>query len=83
MDLQNRYGWTALMQAAAYGHSGCVVLLLQRGADVSLLNGWNTSALVMASQGGYFGVVYSLINHGAQVRLLFQPVKYILCAVFI
>ena len=67
VDLQNRYGWTALMQAACYGHSGSVVLLLQRGANVHLTNDWGVSALVLASQGGHFGVVHTLINHGAKV----------------
>ena len=68
VDQQNRYGWTALMQASCYGHSGAVVLLLQRAADVQLCNAWKVSSLVLASQGGHFGIVHSLINHGAKVR---------------
>ena len=67
VDLQNRYGWTALMQASCYGHSGVVVLLLQRVADVQLCNNWKASSLVLASQGGHFGVVHTLLNHGAKV----------------
>lgn len=68
VDLQNRYGWTALMQACCYGHSGAVVFLLQRGVDVQLSNAWKVSSLVVASQGGHFGVVHTLINHGAKVK---------------
>lgn len=69
VDLQNRYGWTALMQACCYGHSGAVVLLLQKGANVQLCNNWKASSLVLASQGGHFGVVHTLLNHGAKVFL--------------
>lgn len=68
VNLQNRYGWTALMQACCYGHSGSVVQLLQREADVQFCNAWKASSLVVASQGGHFGVVHILINHGAKVR---------------
>ena len=69
IDQQNRYGWTALMQAACYGHSGAVVLLLQKGADPHLLNAWKTSSLVVAAQGGHFGVVHALLSNGAKVKL--------------
>ncbi len=67
IDRQSRYGWTPLMQAACYGHSECVVLLMQKGADPHLLNAWKTSALVLAAQGGHFGVVHALLSNGAKV----------------
>lgn len=70
IDAKNRYGWTALMQACCYGHSGAVVLLLERGADAQLQNAWSASSLVLASQGGHFGVVHTLINYGAKARPL-------------
>lgn len=76
IDLQNRYGWTALMQAACYGHSSAVLLLLQRGAELELKNSWKVSALVLASQGGHFGVTHTLINQGAGVR---EGVPWFLC----
>lgn len=69
IDAQNQYGWTALMQAACYGHSDCVQLLLQRGANLQLSNSWKVSCLVIASQGGHFGVVHTLINNGAKVGI--------------
>ena len=69
IDAQNQYGWTALMQAACYGHSDCVQLLLQRGADLHIKNSWKVSCLVIASQGGHFSVVHTLINHGAKVTM--------------
>lgn len=68
INLQNHYGWTALMQAASYGHLGSVVLLIQQGADLQVVNSWKASALVLASQGGHFGVVHTLINHGTKVK---------------
>ena len=56
------------MQAACYGHLNVVMLLLQRGANIKLVNKWGASALVGASQGGYFGVVHKLLNLGAEVN---------------
>ena len=67
IDRQNSYGWTALMQAASYGHTGSVLYLLQQGADTKLVNAWGVSALVLASQGGHFGVVNTLLSRGAMV----------------
>ena len=68
IDQQNVYGWTALMQAACYGHLNVVIPLIQRGADVNVKNTWGASALVGASQGGFFGVVHKLLNVGAEVN---------------
>ena len=67
IDQQNSYGWTALMQAASYGHSGCILHLLQRGASLHILNAWGASVLVVASQGGHFGIVHALLSRGAKV----------------
>ncbi len=67
IDKQNCYGWTALMQAASYGHMGCVLYLLQQGANMELLNAWGVSVLVLASQGGHFGIVNTLLSWGAKV----------------
>ncbi len=53
---QNVYGWTALMQAACYGHLPSVVLLLQNGANVNVRNSWGATALVGAAQGGFITV---------------------------
>lgn len=63
--MQNLYGWTALMQAACYGHLTCVMLLVQYKADVKLCNNWGASALVGAAQGG-FGTVVQVREHLVQ-----------------
>ncbi len=67
-DQQNIYGWTALMQAACYGHMNVVISLIQRGANVNIQNTWGASALVGASQGGFYGVVHKLLNVGAEAN---------------
>eukprot|EP00731_Ephydatia_muelleri_P026241 Em0018g341a len=67
-NAQNAYGWTALMQAACYGHLGSVLLLLQGGAEVNAKNCWGTTALVGAAQGGFSTIVQHLLTHGAAVN---------------
>ncbi|HIC10011.1 MAG TPA: ankyrin repeat domain-containing protein, partial [Campylobacterales bacterium] len=36
VDIQNNYGWTALMSASQNGHKEIVQLLVDNGADVNL-----------------------------------------------
>ncbi|MDQ7785419.1 MAG: ankyrin repeat domain-containing protein, partial [Desulfomonilaceae bacterium] len=44
---------TALMQAARYGHSGVVRVLLEHGADVNHRDGQGNTALSMALDFGH------------------------------
>ena len=44
---------TALMWAAAYGHTGTVKLLLGRGADAGARDNRGKTALAMAVEGGH------------------------------
>ena len=38
--MQNNHGWTALMQAAFFGHTECVKLLLEKEAGMRDRKGW-------------------------------------------
>lgn len=49
-------GWTALMAAAAEGHSEIAENLLQAGAEVNLSNAKGCTALIMAASNGSEGM---------------------------
>ncbi|MEM8557957.1 MAG: ankyrin repeat domain-containing protein [Bacteroidota bacterium] len=60
---------TPLQEAAQLGNEAIVRLLLERGADVNLLNARGHTALDIAAFGGYDGIVRLLHEeHGARVN---------------
>ena len=61
-------GLTALMWAAHHGHLQIVKELIQRGADIDLINDSGWTALLAASQQGFVKIVESLISAGANVN---------------
>jgi ankyrin repeat protein len=54
---------TALHYAAAIGHEEVVKLLLQRGADATIVSAWGATPLSSACEGGHLGVVQLLFDH--------------------
>ena len=62
VDIQDRYGWTALMNAAYQGHEGVVRLLLDRRANVDIQSSHGWTALMNAAYQGHEGVADLLIN---------------------
>ena len=52
VNIQTRYGNTALMLAAFNGHLSCVEYLLSRGADVKKRNSAGNTALMLAESSG-------------------------------
>ena len=58
-------GETALMISSNEGRLGCVLALLEEGADVDALDEWGNSALMMASAQGRRDCVQALLGAGA------------------
>ena len=69
LDLQDDYGWTALMYAIYHDPKGVPEFLIENGADLNLQNTNGMTALMFAASKGYIGIVKSLINNGAKTDL--------------
>jgi ankyrin repeat protein len=59
------YARTALMIAAAEGHSDVVQMLIEAGADIELLDEEGASALTLARDNGHLDVAAALVAAGA------------------
>ncbi len=58
------------MMASSKGHTACVELLLQHGANSNLIKDYyNETALMMASSKGHTACVELLLQHGANSNL--------------
>lgn len=69
LDYQNSLGQTALLLAAAAGHSDCVRLLLERGASVDVADSLGQSPLLLASRNNHLAAVTVLLDFQAKVSL--------------
>ena len=65
LDEPNAAGWTPLMYAAYYGHSGCVALLLHCGAAVSRSTAEGHTPLMLATRCGELEALALLLEVGA------------------
>lgn len=68
VNARNRYGMTALMKAAFFGHEPVVRVLLERGADPNLVRNDSFTALAIAAFFGHAETVNTLIEFGAQTE---------------
>lgn len=68
INARNRYGTTALMKAAFFGHEPVVRRLLERGADPNLTRNDSFTALVLAAFFGHAETVKTLIEFGARTE---------------
>jgi ankyrin repeat protein len=70
INARNRYGMTALMKAAFFGHEPLVRVLLEHGADPNLMRNDSFTALALAAFFGYGEVVKTLIEFGARTEVV-------------
>lgn len=68
INARNRYGMTALMKAAFYGHEPVVRALLERGADPNVVRNDRFTALALAAFFGHGEAVKTLIEFGAKTE---------------
>lgn len=64
VNMQNKYGDTALMLAARNNMVACVSYILNAGAHVNLLNHHVQTAITMASKNGHLECVKNLSKLG-------------------
>jgi len=69
IDLQDKDGESALILAAANGHSACVTALIEAKADVNLPAENGGSALMFAAANGHSPCVTALIEGKASVLI--------------
>lgn len=62
INAQNKNGWTALMHAARYGHTGIVAQLLAKGADTELQENDGWTAPQFAESAGHEEIVRLLLD---------------------
>jgi ankyrin repeat protein len=70
INARNRYGMTALMKAAFFGHEPVVRVLLERGADPNLMRTDRFTALALAAFFGHVDTVKTLIEFGARPEVV-------------
>ena len=66
VNLQDRWGITALMVAAQYGTADMVKTLLEHGAKPDIQNNDGWTALALAARYGTADMVKTLLEHGAK-----------------
>ena len=61
-------GRTALHKAAHEGHTACIGILLDRGADVEIKTNRGNTALLVAAQQGHIACIGVLLDRGADTE---------------
>ena len=69
IDLQDKLGNTALMQASQEGNMQAIELLLKGNPNINLQNKKKQTALIIASSLGYIPIVQKLVQNGADTTL--------------
>ena len=69
INIQNKYGWIALMFASCYENHQVVELLLSKNPDINIqnINGW--TALMLASANGHHQVVKLLLSKHPNINI--------------
>lgn len=69
VNIQNKYGATALIRASVWGKTGVVSILLESGADVDIQENDGNTALMSAAYDGQSKIVSLLLESGADVNI--------------
>ena len=67
LDLQDKYGDTALIWSARNGYTGIVQALIKAGASVDIQNAYHRTALISAAENGHTEIVQALIDANASL----------------
>ena len=68
IDVATTMGTTPLIEAAASGHSSCVRMLMERGAD-PLKENWYGTSLHCAAEAGHVSTIEELLCNGVHVDI--------------
>ena len=68
VNKSNKWEWTPLMHLARNGYVKSAMMLLNKGADASIVNFSGNSALLFACKGGVLELVEPLLKAGADVN---------------
>ena len=68
LNMQSRYGETALIRAARFGRIEIVRYLVEHGADLSVQDKSDNTALMWATHNRQTGIVKYLVEQGAEVN---------------
>ena len=66
---KNKYGWTALINAAFDSNESMVSLLIDKGADINMKNNNGSTALMLAAINNRESMVSLLIAKGADINM--------------
>ncbi|KAH8597784.1 hypothetical protein B0O99DRAFT_684495 [Bisporella sp. PMI_857] len=67
LETRSKWGNTALMFAARYGHSEVVQLLVDSGADINTSNKYGLTPILLAGYANQLAVIDLLLKHGSQI----------------
>ncbi len=66
VNVVDKWGWTALFEAACNGHTAAVKVLIEAKANVNVEDTNGKTALMLATRCGYMDVVTELKKAGAK-----------------
>ena len=69
LNTRTEYGDTALLLAAAYGHTDLALALLEKGADTDMQNEKGNTALTYAAWYGRTDITHAILAQGADAGL--------------
>lgn len=68
-DYEDKCGMCSIHWAALAGHNAIIILLLEAGSDIDVLNAGLNSALLLAASGGHHRTMWLLLERGADMTI--------------